>query len=315
MPSIHDGPASALFTPLALQGNASLPGLSERGLSADMAAALEHAPSGACTAWGIPFQIDEVILLTGQPVSIQIQPTTAPWFIFMHTSDTLELEKNAHGFVSPMRGPGQLGQSAARYGMTYADGSQAAVDIRYRFQIGAYQRRWGENCFEAVATHKPQPFRAGQEQTNPDWGYSQTRATAADGDRWGNWLWAWENPHPEKAISGFTFEPAAGLLVISAITAGQVCQHAPALAAARAKPACACRQGRPSSPIWMSMACSEQIRLDLGQVISASLRPLYPNDRLGRQLQQPVSARPHKMKFSSNTRPIPKPASIWRDGR
>ena len=201
MPSIHDGPASALFTPLTLQGNASLPGLSGRGLSADMAAALEHAPSGACTAWGIPFQIDEVILLTGQPVSIQIQPTTAPWFIFMHTSDTLELEKNAHGFVSPMRGPGQLGQSAARYGMTYADGSQAAVDIRYRFQIGAYQRRWGENCFQAVATqaypflpcseHHPRMGLRGQKQERK----------SADSQRWTNWLWAWENPHPEKAVA------------------------------------------------------------------------------------------------------------------
>ncbi len=276
MPSIHDGPASALFTPLTLQGNASLPGLSGRGLSADMAAALEYAPSGACTAWGIPFQIDEVILLTGQPVSIQIQPTTAPWFIFMHTSDTLELEKNAHGFVSPMRGPGQLGQSAARYGMTYADGSQAAVDIRYRFQIGAYQRRWGENCFEAVATHKPQPFRAGQEQTNPDWGYSQTRATAADGDRWGSWLWAWENPHPEKAVSGFTFEPGIGLLVISAITAGQV-SSMPLRWQPRAKACLRLPAGTAYQPNLDEHGLLKHIRLDLGQVISATPRLLYPN--------------------------------------
>ena len=47
MPSINDGPSSPLFTPLPFEGNVSLAKLAEAGISDEMAAALEHAPSGA----------------------------------------------------------------------------------------------------------------------------------------------------------------------------------------------------------------------------------------------------------------------------
>jgi hypothetical protein len=276
MSSIQDGPASALFHPVSFQGNASLSDLAQHGVSAQMAAALQHAPSGACIGWGIPFQIDDILLLHEQPVTVEIQPTTARWFIFMHTSDLLDPQKNPDGFISPMRGRGQLGQPAARYVIRYADGSEESAMIRRRFQIGTFQRNWGENCFEAVAHHKPHPFRAGQEQSHPDWGFSQTRATAADDSHWDNWLWAWENPHPERQVSAFRFEPGSHLLVISAISGGDVAAM-PLRWQSRAKACLRLPQGTTFLPNLDEHGLLKQIQLDLGQVISATPRLLYPN--------------------------------------
>jgi hypothetical protein len=37
---------------------------------------------------------------------------------------------------------------------------------------------------------------------------------------WTNWLWAWQNPSPEKAVAGLRIEPKNGAIVLSAVTAG-----------------------------------------------------------------------------------------------
>jgi hypothetical protein len=35
---------------------------------------------------------------------------------------------------------------------------------------------------------------------------------------WINWLWAWENPHPEKKLQGIRFEPQCGTVIVSAVS-------------------------------------------------------------------------------------------------
>ena len=276
MSTIQDGPASVLFAPVRFQGNTSLAGLAQQGISAEMAAAIEHAPSGLCTAWGIPFQVEDVLLLSDQPIRVEIQPTTARWFIFMHTSDVVPLQANPHGFFSPTRGRGQLGQAAARYPLCSADGGRAPAEIRRRFQVGAFTRNWGENCFEAVAHHKPRPFRADQEQKQPDWGFSQTRASAEDDFHWTNWLWAWENPHPERPVTGLRFEPVEGTVVLSAVSAGDAASM-PLRWEPRAKACLRLPPGTPFAPDLDEHGLLRHIRLDPGQVISGTRRPLYPN--------------------------------------
>ena len=47
-----------------------------------------------------------------------------------------------------------------------------------------------------------------------------------------NWLWAWENPHPDKAIVGLRFEPVSGTVVVSGDLGGRCLRASPALAAA-----------------------------------------------------------------------------------
>jgi len=143
MPNVQDGPVSTLFTPLPLKGNVTLAELADAGISAEMAAALEHAPTDLCTGWGIPFEIRNVVVITDKAVSIDLPPTVAPWLILMHTSDLRPNEPGPGGFISPMRGEGQLGEHAADYVILYADGAEERVAIRRRYQLGAFQRRWG----------------------------------------------------------------------------------------------------------------------------------------------------------------------------
>ena len=220
MPTVKDGPSSNLFDALPLRGNVAIPDLAGIGISDKMSAALEHAPGGACVGWGIPFEIGDVLAIKDRAVTVEFGPVVARWLVFRHTSDQRWVEPGSGGFFSPMRGQGQLAEHAADYVMIYADGTEERQPIRRRFQIGAFSRLWGENCFEAVAHHKPHPVRASHEQLRAGWGWTQTRVTAADGGPWIDWLWAWENPHPDKPLIGVCFEPVSGIVLVSAVSAG-----------------------------------------------------------------------------------------------
>jgi hypothetical protein len=239
-----------------------------------MAAALEHAPSGPCVAWGIPFEIGHIVAASegGAPASVALSPTRARWLVFMHTSDVRP------PVFSPASGEGRLAEHAADYIVLYEGGGEERLRIRRRQQIGAFRKRWGENCFEAVAHHKPWPQRAGHEQPGPEWGWSQTRVATLTGGPapWLNWLWAWENPHPEKAIVGVRFEPVSGAVIVSAIAAGDAA-CLPLRWQARRKAVLRLPEGERLWPDLDEHGLLRQIQLDLGQVISAAPRAEYPN--------------------------------------
>jgi hypothetical protein len=271
-------PSSRFFWPLPFEGGVSPSELS--GISEEMSAALPHAPGGECVSWGIPFTIERLVLVQGDAVTVTFSPVTAKWLVFLHTSDLCQVAPGPHGFWSPMRGEGQLGQLAADYVMLYQDGTEERVAIRRRHHIGTFRRRWGENCFEAVAHHKPRPVRPPHEQLRPGWGWSQMRADAADEGNWVNWLWAWENPRPDKAIAGVRFEPAGGgpgSLIVSAISAGSVSSF-PLRWQTRRKAVLTLAEAESFQPELDEYGVLAQIQLDLGQVISATPRLVYPND-------------------------------------
>jgi hypothetical protein len=294
MPSVIDGPSSPWFKPVPLKGNYSLAQLREAGISEDMGSALDHAPSGACVAWGIPFEIEHVVALGDQAVSVPLDPLQAEWLVFMHTSDVRPPEPNAGGFVSPMRGEGQLAEHAADYVVLYQDGGQERLAVRRRHQVGIFWRRWGENCFEAVAHSKPHPRRASHEQLGPGWGWTQTRVSSADEGPWVNWLWAWHNPHPDQPIVGIRFEPVCGIVVVSAISAGVAPPESrdhldttpslydlgtmPLRWRRRRKAVLSLPPGATFQPELDERGLLGQIQLDLGQVISATPRLVYPHE-------------------------------------
>ena len=276
MPSLQDGPRSPRFHPLPFRGNCTLAELPAHGISQEMAAAIPHAPSGDCVSWGIPFRIDRIALIGSEPLSLDLWPTQAQWLVFLHTSDLRPPAWNAHGLLSPMRGQGQLNEHAATYVVRYEDGAEERLEVRRRHQIGAFQRIWGENCFQAVPHCKPRPMRAHHEQMHPSWGRSQTRATAADSGPWVNWLWAWENPHPDKRIVGLRCEPVAGTVILSALAYGEA--SAPPLRwPPRRKALLTLPEGVAFDPQLSPEGLLSQIQLDMGQVISAMPRPSYPN--------------------------------------
>ena len=275
--AFQDGPSSRRFRALSIKGNVRIADLASASVSEEMASAVEHAPAGKCVSWGVPVDIGDVLLLADKPESVDVESVEAEWIIFMHTSDLRPREPNADGFLSPMRGQGQLNEHAANYVVRYTDGSEGRLPIRRRHQLGAFTRRWGENCFQAVAHQKQRPVRAHHEQTTLNWGRSQTRATAADGGSWVNWLWAWENPHPDKAIAGFRFEPVSGTIVISGIAVGSASAQ-PLRWEPRRKVCLTLPPGEPFLPDLDERGLLQQVQLDMGQVISATPRQLYPND-------------------------------------
>ena len=275
MSNMQDGPGSSLFSTLRLQGNASLTDLSKLGVSEQLVMASEYAPVGDCVAWGIPFHVGEVVALIDQSVSVDLPPTLTPWLIFMHTSDLRRVETDRSGFYSPMRGEGQLGEHAANYVIRYAGGQEVSLAVWRRFHLGTFQRRWGENCFESVAHHKPHPKRASHEQLIPFWGQSQTRVNVSDSGPWVNWLWAWQNPYRDEAIVGIRFEPVAGIVILSAISAGRV-SSLPLRWGTRRKAVLTLPPGETFNPELDEHGELQQVQLDLGQVISARLRSIYP---------------------------------------
>jgi len=172
-----------------------------------------------------------------------------------------------------MRGEGQLNELAANYYVHYDDGSKICIPVRRRHHIGAFSWRWGENCFQAVEHHKPYALLASHEQTHPNWGESQTRVSGGQFSPWINWLYAWENPFPDKEILSFTFHPVSGVVIVSGISVGNVTEI-PIRWRKRQKILLSLNE-----PLDRNLNVDgnqSQIQLDLGQIISISPRLSYP---------------------------------------
>lgn len=275
MNSLNDGPSSMHFSSLPFRGNTSLEDLDTRLLTPELAAVLQEAPRGSCIGWGIPFEIDRVALLARDPLEVSWEPVKARWFIFMHTSDYVPTQLSSSPLLEPVKGPGRDREVAARYTLRYSDGTQAAADICRNYQVGPFQRHWGVSCYDAVAHRKPFPMRAHHEQTAALWGWSQTRANSGDSGPLTEWLWAWENPHPEKAVTGLFLEPVSGVLILSAVSCGDTATS-PLRWRSRRKALLTLPSGERFDPHLDDRGLYSQIQLDLGQVISAQPRPVYP---------------------------------------
>ncbi|MCC6860364.1 MAG: CehA/McbA family metallohydrolase [Bryobacterales bacterium] len=283
-PPFHDGPASPRFSPVPLEGTVSLEDLAKARLSSDLIQAIPRAPRGSCVYWGIPFQVSRPVLLEDRPVSEKTPGLRAEWLVFLHTSDVKPPERDERGFIRPMRGEGRLGEHVADYVIVYADGSEAREVIRRRHQIGMFRAIWGENCFQAVAQHKPHALRPLHEQPSmmvdargTGWGRAETRAVSADRSPWNNWLWAWKNPHPEKEIAALRFEPKAAGAIVSAVSAGNAGSQ-PLRWRTRRKAVLKLPEGLAFDPRIDAEGRRRQIQLDMGQVISVEPRRIYPNE-------------------------------------
>ncbi len=158
MPSQHDGPASAAFEPLPLRGNTSFAALAKVDGSAAMRSAPQYAPTGSCTAWGIPFQIRRPVLLQSGVVDISLAGKRAGWLVFLHTTDIVPRVPNEDGFVPATRGDGALAEHVADYVFCYADGSEVRQPIRRRHQIGSLRRGCG---FCQAQSHAPKGDMSG----------------------------------------------------------------------------------------------------------------------------------------------------------
>ena len=277
MSTIQDGPASPLFHPVALRGGCGFGALRRQGLSEALTDAIPSAPTGNCVAWGIPFTVRKALVVHDRPVRVRIAPTKAAWFVFLHTSDVRPDAADAKGFISPMHGIGKLGEHAADYLLTYEDGTEARAAVRRRRQVGSVDYRWGENCTLAVSARKPRPLGdPGRERWLTAWGERQQRNVIEDEGPWINYLWAFENPNPRKAVTALGFEPVCGALVVSAVSAGNA-GSLPLRWRSRRKALVTLPGNAPFDGSLDENGLLSQLRLDLGQVISAQPRLVYPN--------------------------------------
>ncbi len=278
MPARIDGPASPCFRPLPFAGTVAPEALGGLGVSEELVAAAAHAPRGACVGWGIPFALDRVLLVRDGVVTVPLDHVNARWLVFQHTADLAPFERNAHGFPLRKDGPTRLGEQMADYVICYADGSEVRVPILRRHQVTVFQFPWGENCFEAVNSLKPCPVPLpNEQQTRIGWGFAQVRSNWPDGAPWVSWLYAWENPHPDIAITGIRFEPINGALVVAGISAGDV-ETIPLRWRTRRKALLTLPADQAFDATLDEHGNYAQIRLDLGQVISAMPRPRYPRE-------------------------------------
>ncbi|NOY97510.1 MAG: CehA/McbA family metallohydrolase [Chlorobi bacterium] len=277
---LYDGPHSPLFNPITINGNKALSNLTGPDVSNEMAKAVVSAPKGKGTAWGIPFKMaSKVLYLKNEIVNIEVAPFSSKWLIFLHTSDHIPLVQNDDGFYKkPFEGIGYLNEHIANYVIIYADGDELSLPIKERFHIGMFRQAWGENCIESVAHHKPRPVRPHHDQITKNWGLSQTRVDAVDRGNWVNWLWAWENPHPDKKIKAIRFEPLNKTpIILSAISTGNV-QSNPLRWKSRQKAILTLPPEVEFDPTLDEYGLLSQIKLDLGQIISATPRLLYPDN-------------------------------------
>jgi hypothetical protein len=278
-PGISDGPRSPLFTPITLPGNSGLKELEYSELPPQLRDKVKFAPEGECVCWGIPFVVDRVGLVRNEPLTLPWPDVRSPWLVCMHTTAAESLPRNPHGFPADPRGMGRLNEHVADYVFLYSDGTEERAAIRRRHQIGMLSRGWGENCFQAVAHQKPFPVRTTSEQPREGstWGWAQTRVAQPDAPSWANWLWAWQNPHPDKALVGLRIEPKTGVLILSAVTAGNVSSQ-PLRWERRRKAVLSLPEGQSWDPKLTHNGLLHQLQIDLGQVISAQPRTIYPEE-------------------------------------
>jgi len=270
------GPASPLFEPVRIRSAHTLRTLEHSGASAELRARLSGAPRGDCIYRGISFDARRILVLQDQPARVPLGGRKARWLVFLHTSDTRPLVGNPQGFISPMRGEGRLGELACTYRVRFGDGTDAAIPIRRRFQIGSFTKRWGENSFEAVAHVAPRPVRPPHEQLRPAWGSSQTRVDPGDTGDFLVWMYAWENLRPDAAMESLLCEPSSGIVVLFGIAAGTVDSH-PLRWETRRKALLTLPADQEFCYHIDEAGQLEKVKLDLGQVISALPQPLYPD--------------------------------------
>ena len=275
MNSFKDGPRSSHFSPLPIKGNIDLNQLETHKLTPELVSVFKEIPRGSCVGWGIPFAIDHVALLERDPLEFSWQPVKARWFIFMHTADYVPFKLSSSPIFEREERHGRSMDVAARYTLHYTDGTSATAEICRHNQVGPFQRHYGVSCSSAVVYRKPFPVRAHHEQTAKMWGESQTRVNSGDSGLIMEWLWAWENPHPEKEVGGLFLEPVSGVLILSAVSYGDTITS-PLRWLTRRKVLLKLESGEKFDPTLDDHGLLPQIQLDLGQIISAQARPVYP---------------------------------------
>ena len=190
--------------------------------------AMKALPSGRQTFWGIPFALGAPgegdgrwLVLHREPREVEVAAQTR-YLVVAHfcntSSETLATPSVA---VRPIPRPGER---LADYVLAYADGSQHRQPIRRRFEINEVAANFGHDAFVARPHQQDTPLDFRGPLPPAAWGWFQTGVGRSSHEPASYWLYALENPYPDKVIRAIRLEPTgADCLAVAGITlyAGQ----------------------------------------------------------------------------------------------
>ena len=108
-----------------------------------------------------------------------------------------------------------VGTVIADYVFRLANGQQATVPVRERFEIGSLPMCWGQRPFLAVPDQKDK-LHPRYEGAYGSQGWRQTETNAGWPQSY--YLWAWENPAPAERIVSLTIQPRGRKFAVGGVT-------------------------------------------------------------------------------------------------
>jgi hypothetical protein len=95
----------------------------------------------------------------------------------------------------------KVGQLLAEATLVYQDGSEVSSPIRRRFEVNPPSGPWGHECFNALPSSMWEAMKLTDALPNAmGWGNLQTIARGRGPGLGQLWIWALENPHPDRAV-------------------------------------------------------------------------------------------------------------------
>ncbi len=184
-------------------------------------------PYGLQSFWGIPFDLGPVegncwlVLEHSSDSSTVDLPGKATYLLIAHfCSESYDPEGHRQPADCKAGEVIRVGEHLADYVLAYADGSEHRQSIRRRFEVGEAKVAFGHWAFAARPHIEEQPcgwrgpYPAGQ------WGQHQTGISQSRTfTELVYWIYALENPYPDKQVSTFRLESTgADRLAMAGIT-------------------------------------------------------------------------------------------------
>ncbi|HSB12953.1 MAG TPA: CehA/McbA family metallohydrolase [Bryobacteraceae bacterium] len=217
----------AKFTPIDLSPyfNASSAEFGPRGMGRQTGApgargdVLIRPPGGKQELQGIPFLLgpEDVQQKSWIAVSTAGQPWAAPKIEIPigHTAPCLclaqfcdwdpnEIDQSSFESIE------HLGQKLAEATLVYEDGSEFSAPIRRRLEVHAPSISFGYQCFLAMPSSTWEPAKLTDPLPNGlGWGNLQTVAKGKSPGQAPLWIWALENPNPDRKVKALRVRAVA----------------------------------------------------------------------------------------------------------
>jgi hypothetical protein len=263
---------------------------------------LVRTPSGRAALRGIPFALGPESVR--EKSWLAVSRRGAPWTAseveipVNGTARYLTLASFCDWYEKEFFAPGEeavdlVGELLATATVVYEDSTRHSAPIRRRFETNAPTAAFGQLAYGARPHRKDTPSRLGDPLAHGAlWGNLQTSVWdrsygGGGGDPHGNvWVWALDNPHPEKRIRALQFKAESqGLLFVCGLTLYHGRHHPLTYERARLYRFLLPEGASPSADAW-------EVDVDLGVVARQYTLPAFSADAWLRSPDARVSPPP-----------------------